>query len=73
MTDEHTKRFYCELCEEWIEHPAPTDDVYEGIAAGMDHFRVMHPDTFAQIETWPDGAPVVVDGTLEPEDFDGAV
>lgn len=35
-----------------------------------DHFRVDHPDW--DVESWPDGAPVVVDGTLEPGDFGGA-
>jgi hypothetical protein len=64
-----TKRFYCELCEEWVEHDAPTDNVYEGIAAGMEHFRVLHPETFAEIEKWPDGAPVVVHEEVAPEDF----
>lgn len=63
------RRFYCEVCEEWIEHDAPQNSVQEGIIAGMDHFRVMHPDIFDEIETWPDGAPVVLDKSLEPTDF----
>jgi hypothetical protein len=63
------KRFYCALCEEWIEHDAPTDSVYEGIEAGSDHFRVLHPDVYEQIGRWPDGAPVVVDNSLTADDF----
>lgn len=65
-----TKTFYCSLCEETIEHDAPTNNVYEGIEAAMDHFRVLHPDTYAEIERWPDGAPVVVDKSLQPDTFD---
>lgn len=34
----------------------------------MGHVRGAH-DVVDEIETWPDGSPVVVDETLEPEDF----
>lgn len=62
--------FFCVLCNENIEHEAAEDSVYEGIAASMEHFRVMHPKEYADIQTWPDGSVVVVDESLEPEDFD---
>lgn len=65
-----TKTFFCVLCDETIEHEVSSDDVYEGIAAAMDHFRVLHPD-MGEFETWPDGSPVVVDKSLEPDDFSG--
>jgi hypothetical protein len=32
------------------------------------HLRVEH-DFDEDVETWPDGTPVVVDTTLEPDDF----
>lgn len=35
-----------------------------------DHLRIMHPDEWGDgPERWPDGAPVIVDMTLEPGDF----
>jgi len=64
-----TKRFFCTICNEDVEHEAPNDDVYEGIAASTEHFRVFHPEVFATIQTWPDGEVVVVDDTLTPVDF----
>jgi hypothetical protein len=33
-----------------------------------DHLRVYHPE-WPRFERWPDGALVIVDRTLEPEDF----
>lgn len=35
------------------------------------HLRVEH-DVDAEIEEWPDGEPVIIDTTLEPEDFEWA-
>jgi hypothetical protein len=35
----------------------------------LSHISVYHPDLYEPIETWPDGQPVVIDTTLEPEDF----
>lgn len=61
-------RFRCELCEEWIEHPE-TENIYEGIGFGEDHFRVFHPDVYEEMQKWPDGQPVVVDESLTPGDF----
>ena len=61
-------RFRCELCEEWIEHPE-TENVMEGIEYGADHFRVFHPDVYEEMQKWPDGAPVVVDESLDPASF----
>ena len=63
--------WYCELCGEHYE--SAETSAYGGIAEAMEHFRVFHPDTYAEIERWPDGAPVVKqtrfrtgeDGTLE--------
>jgi hypothetical protein len=34
-----------------------------------DHFRIIHPDLGVELETWPDGAPVIVDETVEEEFF----
>jgi hypothetical protein len=33
------------------------------------HLRLAHGETF-EILTWPDGEPVVIDKTLEPDDFE---
>jgi hypothetical protein len=46
----------------------------EEIVKMDDHLRVMHPDVYGDgPERWPDGAIVIDDTTLEPEDFaDGA-
>lgn len=36
----------------------------------LDHLRVMHPAEYGDgPERWPDGAPVIHDTTLTPEDF----
>lgn len=37
-----------------------------------DHFRDVHPDLWADLARWPDGAPVVHDATLAPADFQTA-
>lgn len=63
------KTFYCGICEETVEHDVEDDDVFEGIAAAMEHFRVLHPETYAEVDRWPDGAPVVIDKTLEAGNF----
>lgn len=34
------------------------------------HFRDRHPGTQWELETWPDGEPVVIDSTLSPEEFE---
>ena len=47
----------CELCP---DRPL-VDDV-------VTHLRDVHGEDVT-IETWPDGRPVVVDLTLDPEDF----
>lgn len=52
----------CDLC----------GDGFDTVSAFMDHLRVMHPDRYEDVATWPDGAPVVEDTTLEPHDFGGA-
>ncbi len=64
-----TRSFYCAVCQRMIRHEVEEDDVMEGIAAAEEHFRVLHPDLHEAMERWPDGAPVVVDETLDPEDF----
>ena len=61
-------RFRCEICEEWVEHPE-TDNVREAILFGADHFRVLHPDVYEEMQKWPDGDPVVVDESLTPASF----
>lgn len=48
---------WCALCGQNIEA--------ENI---MGHLRGFH-DLDVEIEEWPDGEPVIVDKTLEPEDF----
>lgn len=37
----------------------------------VDHLESQHPALVADatLERWPDGTPVVIDNTLEPEDF----
>ncbi len=35
----------------------------------MGHLRGNH-DISEDIETWPDGSPVIIDKTLEPKDFE---
>ena len=50
----------CELCGE----TGPDEDVLE-------HFRLMHPEVDAHtLVRWPDGRPVILDRTLEPQVFD---
>lgn len=35
----------------------------------LEHLMVAHPGVWADRQQWPDGAPVVSDTTLEPDDF----
>ncbi len=52
----------CRLC-----HDAVSDD-----RLGV-HLRLVHPEEYGDgFEEWPDGAPVVVDKTLAPDDFEGS-
>lgn len=47
--------------------PVPTHDL-------VNHIRVMHPDEYAEsggLVEWPDGAPVIIDETLTPDEFAG--
>jgi hypothetical protein len=46
----------CDICGE------KQDDV-------LLHLSILHPDVVEDFETWPDGSVVVIDSTLEPEDF----
>lgn len=39
-------------------------------ATRIDHLRLFHPDRYEEPIFWPDGEPMIVDCTLEPEDFD---
>lgn len=51
---------HCHLCH---QTGLPTADL-------LDHIRLIHPAAWAEgFERWPDGAPVVVDLTLDPQDF----
>lgn len=52
---------WCQLCE-------PPRRV--SVEALLEHFRIVH-DLDAEPERWPDGELVVIDSTLEPDDFDG--
>ncbi len=53
---------WCALCEEPIE-----------TAHLLEHLRNVHPSEYGNgPELWPDGGIVVLDATLEPEDFGGA-
>jgi len=65
------RSFHCELCDATIEHDAPTDDVYEGIEAAQRHFELYHPEV--AFDRWPDGEVVIVDASLEPDDFQEAM
>lgn len=49
----------CELCGE----------LQADLNAALEHIRLLHPSVDAEPEFWSDGAVVVIDTTLEPEDF----
>jgi len=49
----------CDLCATF----QPADTL-------LDHIRLMHPDDYEELAVWPDGSPVIIDNTLEPEDFE---
>lgn len=50
---------WCELCKTKVPDPEI-----------LDHVRLLHPDEYGDgPETWPDGSLVIIDTTLEPEDF----
>jgi hypothetical protein len=51
-------RAQCLVCGEWM----PLDEI-------MVHVRVEH-DLDVEFAEWPDGSPVVIDETLQPEDFE---
>lgn len=55
----------------WYCHPCRALVEAAGVAAAMDHLRLIHPDAYGDgMEKWPDGTPVVdVSDTLTPEDF----
>lgn len=41
-----------------------------GHAGPASHLRLLHPDVWGDgPERWDDGEPVVIDTTLQPEDF----
>jgi hypothetical protein len=63
------RSFFCGLCDATVEHDAPEDSVYEGIAAAAGHFRLIHPEAYEELQRWPDGSPVVVDESIDPDDF----
>jgi hypothetical protein len=50
---------HCHLCH---HTPSTSADL-------LAHLEAEHADMWAGIERWPDGAPVVVDTTLDPADF----
>ena len=49
---------FCNLCETDV----PTLEL-------ISHISMYHPDFYEPMETWPDGEIVVIDTSLEPEDF----
>lgn len=53
----------CLLCQETVSDEALAD---------LSHLRLMHPDRYEEPILWPDGEPLIVDCTLEPDDFGGA-
>jgi hypothetical protein len=58
---------FCRLCLDEQGEPLPL------LATELlDHLRKVH-GMDVKLETWPDGSPVVVDHTLEPEDFEPEV
>jgi hypothetical protein len=45
---------------------------FDDLEAVNDHLRIMHPDVYGDgPDRWADGQLVVVDQTLEPQDFGG--
>jgi len=46
----------CAICREPVDYP-------------LRHVRDHHPNLDATPDTWPDGALVLIDTTLEPKDF----
>ena len=53
---------FCELCKDWLP-----------LTTVADHLRLFHPDEFGDgVATWPDGEVVIVDTTLNPDDFGGS-
>jgi hypothetical protein len=36
----------------------------------LEHIRLYHPDDYEPLLEWPDGTPVIIDNTLEPDDFE---
>jgi len=52
----------CLLCKRRSEIP------YEEF---LEHLCLIHPEAWEEIETWPDHRSVIIDLTLQPEDFKG--
>jgi hypothetical protein len=50
---------HCHLCH---STPPSSRDL-------LAHLEVEHADVWTRLQRWPDGAPVVVDTTLDPADF----
>jgi len=55
------------FCQLGSDEPIEADD----LDAVAEHLRLMHPDQDHEPQRWPDGDIVVVDQTLEPDDFGG--
>lgn len=62
MTDETG---FCQLC---IDAGLSEEDARIPLDELVGHLRGAH-DVDMEIATWPDGETVIVDNTLEPEDF----
>lgn len=59
MTEAANQHAFCQLCQP--PRRLPLDALWE-------HLRIVH-DLDAEFAEWPDGSPVIIDSTLEPEDF----
>lgn len=59
MTDPKPGAGHCLICNQDIVPGGPQD--------ALNHIRVMHPDDYSPVETWPDGTPVVVDDDPTPD------
>jgi hypothetical protein len=57
----------CQLCGERLAGTG--EDMAADMLTALEHIRLLHPDVYEEPETWPDGSLVVVDESLEPNDF----
>jgi hypothetical protein len=59
----------CNLCGEQIPRAESLPAEAEAI---VEHLRVFHPEEYGDgPDRWPDGSVVLIDKTLDPDDFTG--